>query len=366
MTESAFQPNWISPPGETIAALLKARAIPLHQFCDLLGLAEPQVIGLLNGRHPIDRNLAVRISASLGSTPHFWIERERKFQSNVKALAIRRPALEEWYRTFPISKMREMGWVSKSANKAEAPFELLDFFGVSSVSEWEKEYVGRLKRTRFRTSEAFKNTIPATTAWLRRGEIIADEMNCRKWQPASFQECLMELKALSREPDPMRFVPVLQEECAKYGVAAVIERCPTGCAASGATMMLGSGRAMLLLSARFLSDDHFWFSFLHEAGHLILHGSELNIEGTDSISAEKENEANRFAQEIILNPDGEEELRKVPVNKFAIARFARRCNVSMGVIVGQLQNRGRLSQQRFNGFKVHYRVADFTHEMQQA
>jgi Zn-dependent peptidase ImmA (M78 family) len=116
-----------------------------------------------------------------------------------------------------------------------------------------------------------------------------------------------------------------------------------------------------MLSARFLSDDHFWFSFFHEAGHLILHGEELNIEGSGTrVSPGKEAEANEFAQKIILGTEGELALQSLPINKFAIARFARRCNVSKGLIVGQLQNRNRLSPAKFNGFKIRYRAADFT------
>jgi Zn-dependent peptidase ImmA (M78 family)/plasmid maintenance system antidote protein VapI len=362
MTESTFQPNWASPPGETIAAILRARAIPLHQFCVLIGLEEQQTLGLLQGQHPIDSKLAIRISASVGSTPRFWIERERKFQSNLRALETCRPALEQWFRTFPIARMREMGWIPRVKTQTEAPFELLDFFGVSTIEQWKERYVGCLERIRFRTSEAFENSVPATTAWLRRGELVADEMSCRSWNRRNFQKCLLRLKPLSTKSDPRIFLPELQMECAKHGVAVVVERCPSGCAASGATVMLESKRALLLLSARFLSDDHFWFSFFHEAGHLVLHGEELNIEEAGSFLPEREAEANEFAQGIILDPEGEEALKSVPINKFAIARLARRCNVSKGIIVGQLQNGNRLPKTSFNWFKNRYKVADFTPE----
>jgi Zn-dependent peptidase ImmA (M78 family) len=258
--------------------------------------------------------------------------------------------------------MREMGWIPMVKTQAEAPFELLDFFGVSTIEQWKERYVGRLERTRFRTSEAFENGVPATTAWLRRGELVADEMSCRSWNKRNFQKCLLGMKPLSRESDPRIFLPELQMECAKHGVAVVVERCPSGCAASGATAMLESKRALLLLSARFLSDDHFWFSFFHEAGHLVLHGEELNIEEEGSLLPEREAEANQFAQGIILDPEGEEALKSVPINKFAIARLARRCNVSKGLIVGQLQHRNRLPKTNFNWFKNRYKVSDFTHE----
>src|SRR6185437_15395531 len=104
MPESKFQPNWASPPGETIAAMLKARAMPIHEFCEITGLAEQQAVRLLNGHGSIDSKLAIRISACLGSTPRFWMDRERRFRANLRALECRRPALEEWLRSFPVSR----------------------------------------------------------------------------------------------------------------------------------------------------------------------------------------------------------------------------------------------------------------------
>lgn len=122
MTEPAFQPNWASPPGETILSIMRAREIPVYRLCELVGLAEHEALRLLSGKHPIDANLAKRISAKLGSTPRFWTERERRYQSSIKSLALRRPGLEQWFRSFPISKMREMGWISRLTSAAEAPF----------------------------------------------------------------------------------------------------------------------------------------------------------------------------------------------------------------------------------------------------
>jgi HTH-type transcriptional regulator/antitoxin HigA len=140
----------------------------------------------------------------------------------------------------------------------------------------------------------------------------------------------------------------------------VVTRSIPGCAASGATIMLRPDKALLLLSARFLSDDQFWFSFFHEAGHLVLHGDEAHIEHEGASTPKQETEANEFAEEIILEPAGEAALKTIRVSPFSIARLARQCNVSAGVIVGQLQHRGRISPKLFNRFKTRYNPGSFT------
>ena len=140
----------------------------------------------------------------------------------------------------------------------------------------------------------------------------------------------------------------------------VVARCAPGCAASGATYVLDSGKALLLLSGRFLSDDQFWFSFFHEAGHLILHSEQACVEEKGGEVSEIENEANRFAQDLLLDPEGEAQLLELASNKFAIARFAKRCGVAPGIIVGQLQHRKKINPRAYNGLKVRYAVEALT------
>jgi HTH-type transcriptional regulator/antitoxin HigA len=359
MAEMVFQPNWVSPPGSTIAALLNVKGITLTAFGNAIGLKESDASDLLQGSFPISPVLATKLSENVGSTARFWIERERQFQMSLQAMQKRLPALEEWHNTFPLRAMYEMGWLPKAKSKRQASSELLDFFGVSSITEWREKYLVRLGRTQFRTSEAFQNSIAATTAWIRRGELIALSMDCHQWDQNAFRDSLDGIKSLTAETDPKRFIPKLQEECARHGVAVVVTRCPPGCAASGATCIVDDNRALLLLSGRFLSDDQFWFSFFHEAGHLILHGDEPCVEEADISSPQRETEANAFAQSLILSPVEASALDKLPLNKFSISRFARRCRVSPGLIVGQLQHRNRISAASFNAFKVRYKASDF-------
>ena len=124
--------------------------------------------------------------------------------------------------------------------------------------------------------------------------------------------------------------------------------------------MLTKKKALLLLSARFLSDDQFWFSFFHEVGHLVLHEKQAHIEQDGASTPEQEAEANEFAQNLILEPAGEQTLYTMRVSPLSIARLARQCNVSNGLIVGQLQHRERITRKVFNKFKTRYSPDSFT------
>jgi HTH-type transcriptional regulator/antitoxin HigA len=360
MADIAFRPNWASPPGETIRAVLHAKGVGIDVFRLEIGLDESQTANLLAGVLPVTPVIARSLAKSVGSTAHFWLERQRQYQDSLEELAAAAPGLVEWSATFPVKKMIESGWLPKPYAKSDVAFELLDYFDIGSVGEWRKKYPVRLGLAKFRTSEAFQNDIPTTLAWIRRGELLAEDIECAKWDRESFSTSLRELKPLSKIEDPKKFLPVLQRECASYGVAVIVSRSIPGCAASGATLMLSEHKALLLLSARFLSDDQFWFSFFHEAGHLVLHGDEPHIEHEGALTPKQEAEANRFAEKIILEPGGEAILKAIRVSPFSIARLARQCNVSAGVIVGQLQHQERISPKLFNRFKTRYTASSFT------
>jgi HTH-type transcriptional regulator / antitoxin HigA len=359
MTEQTFRPNWASAPGETIQAIIRARGFSKATLGTSLAMHDTELNGLLVGKLEISSDLAKRLADVLGSTPRFWLERDKQYHESLKTLELAAPELLRWARSFPVSEMVKAGWLNKPAPN-ETVGELLAFFGVSDLEDWRENYRARLTQTKFRTSESFENAIGSTTAWIRRGEIVAEEMNCGPFHKEDFGKSLSKLKTLTLEENPRVFIPALQQECAKHGVAVVVTRCVAGCAASGATHLLDNGTALLLLSARFLSDDQFWFSFFHEAGHLMLHTNEACVEENGAETTTIEEEANTFAQRVILDPVGEDQLSALATNKFSIARFARRCNVSAGVIVGQLQHKKRIRHSAYNPMKVRYTTKDFS------
>ena len=76
---------------------------------------------------------------------------------------------------------------------------------------------------------------------------------------------------------------------------------------SGAARFLDRDRAQIILSARYLADDHFWFTFFHEAGHLLKHDAQAiyvdQIENGGTVSTSlMEKEADAFAS-LYLVPE---------------------------------------------------------------
>ena len=68
----------------------------------------------------------------------------------------------------------------------------------------------------------------------------------------------------------------------------------------GFTRWLTSNKALVQLSLRYKTDDILWFTFFHEAAHILLHGKKdifFEFRGVDN---EKEDAANRWAANFLI------------------------------------------------------------------
>jgi len=210
-----------------------------------------------------------------------------------------------------------------------------------------------------RTSPTFSSKPGALHAWLRKGELEAAKMTCAPWNAAALRVALVKIRTLTRVRDPAVFLPRLTQICAACGVAVVVTRTPNGCRASGAAKFLSGGKGLILLSFRYLSDDHFWFTFFHEVAHLLLHPQcGLFLEGNQRGESKEEEEANEFSARILIPGRYENEMKSLASTAFAIARFAKRIGVSPGIVVGQLQHLEIVPRQRMNNLKVRFQWTD--------
>lgn len=354
VSEQDFQPDWVSAPGETIADILEQRRVPPVVFAEKIGYAAEHVNDLLQGRAAVTADTAALLERHLGASSTFWVNREAHYRVDLSRLGrnVTGALGREWLRELPLPDMIRFGWLPRAENLPAQVTTCLRFFEVPDERTWQQVYRKPLEMAAFRTSATFDSRPGAVAAWLRQGEIEARGIHCEVWDENKFRALLPTLRPLTRQKDPARFIPRLVELCAACGVAVVVLRAPTGCRASGATRFVAPDKALLLLSFRYLSDDHFWFTFFHEAGHLLLHGQHaLFLEGADMLTNAQEQEANDFAAAVLIPEAFKGEFDRLPLRHLDVIRFARRLGVSPGVVVGQLQHRGRLGRDQLNRLK---------------
>lgn len=352
-----FLPDWASPPGETIADILEERGITTKQFSRTTSLPLATIAGLISGVIEIDVRIATILSNSLGASVDFWQQRETNFREAINRLEIQAQdeATVEWCRSLPFADMATFGWISSTRKPKERVSRCLQFFGVGNFNSWCNEYQKVEEGIAFRKSNSFEGNPTAVAVWIRQGQIEAAKITCNEYDPSSLESLLPELRTLTKQSDPQKFIPAIRAKCASCGVAVVVLRAPKGCTASGATFFIGD-QPVLMLSGRYLSDDHFWFTFFHEIGHILLHRNrrifvEFESGGGDSV---EEKEANQFAQDVIIPECFREEFLRLGRDTRAVLKFARKIGVSAGLVVGQLQFHERLQNTYLNKAKKRY------------
>jgi HTH-type transcriptional regulator / antitoxin HigA len=365
--QSGFQPTWVSSPGETIADVLRSRNLTIAQFRDAIGQNDEGVAALLEGRVTITIALARRLSTVLGASVQFWMSRDYLYRQSAGRL---QEALRDWIDSLPIGDMIRFGWITPAPRATEEVSAALHFFNVPSVQAWHQAYGHVEGLAALRTSATYQSRPGAIAAWLREGERRASGVASASWDPTRFREILQQIRSLTRIGDPQRYLPLLVTLCASAGVVMVPLRAPTGCRASGATRFLTADKALLLISFRYLSEDHFWYTFFHEAGHLLLHSSsqlfveELDELGVmedaedsslqDNFASAYEREADDFAFRTLIPPEIEHAFLALRADAKTILRFASEAGISPGIVVGQLQHVGRLRRNQLNSLKRRY------------
>lgn len=78
-----FNPDWVSPPGDTINLVLQERKISLAQFAQQMGKDEHWCQRLIDGFEPITDAVALKLSQVVGSTQKFWIRREARYRQDL-------------------------------------------------------------------------------------------------------------------------------------------------------------------------------------------------------------------------------------------------------------------------------------------
>jgi Zn-dependent peptidase ImmA (M78 family) len=88
-----------------------------------------------------------------------------------------------------------------------------------------------------------------------------------------------------------------------------------------------------------------------------LHGKKaLFLEG-GKVSSVEEQEANEFSARTLVPPEFQNKLERLNVERHEIRNFAKSIGVSPGIIVGQLQYRGKARPNQLNTLKARFRWA---------
>ncbi|MBI2683801.1 MAG: HigA family addiction module antidote protein [Actinobacteria bacterium] len=333
---TGFHPDYVVAPGETLAELLDERGMTQKELALRLRVSAKHVSQVATGVAPISARLAIGLERVLGAPAEFWLSLEGRYRTGLarseERTALAEPAAVAWASAFPVKELAARGLIPKRLRGSDLVAEMLRFLG---LAEPGPVIVGS---TNFRRSTAFASDSNALDAWMRIGELRAAELECAPFDARRFLAALATVRSLTRL-EPEVWHAQLVELCAEAGVAVVIEEALHGARANGATRWLSPSKALVLLSLRYRYEDVFWFTFFHEAGHIVLHRKgdafiESDEKAGDPEWERLEAEANEFAATTLIPERHTAALDALSVDE--IPAFADRIGVAPAIVAGRI------------------------------
>jgi len=351
--KTQYRPQAVSPPGETLAETLEELEMSQAELARRMGRPAKTINEIVQGKAAILPETALQLENVLSIPASFWMAREVAYRTALarweRKTTVSSYEAIEWASEFPCKEMAKRGWIRRLSRKADYVQELFEFFGVASPQAWEATW--RRPEVAFRRTLTKDGNRYAVAAWLRRGEIEAAAQKTGRYDEKAFRAALRRCRELTRE-DPETFCPAIQEACAIAGVAVLFVPELPGARLSGASRWLTPHRALIQLSLRFKTDDQLWFSFFHEAGHILLHTKKgiFIDDGTNTSTQEKE--ANAFASSTLIPDDSLERYSATrPFLTETVLAFAEEHRIAPGIVVGRLQHERLIPYTHLNGLK---------------
>ena len=338
------------PPGETIKEQLADRGMSQKEFAARLGMSEKHISKLINGEVQLTSDMALRLEMVLGVPAGFWNNLESIYREKLAKVRVENEMDEdlEIVRKIPYNEMSKFHWVAQTRNLKERVFNLRKFFEVVRLEILTKSPI--LSVAYRKLGEGAKCDY-ALMSWVQKAKVEARGIQTDQISIAKIKHLLPEIRSMTMQ-DPSIFCDVLCKKLRECGIALVFLPHIGGSFLHGASFCDGS-KIVVGMTVRGKDADKFWFSLLHEIGHIVLG----HIVPAKEISDADEACADAFARDVLI-----------PENKFksfvdggnfnqeSIVRFAEIVGIHSGIVVGRLQKEGYIPYQACNELKIKYKL----------
>lgn len=333
--DSTLLESWRNEPGVVLVLARLFRGWSQKQLADQLGMREQQV-----QRYESDRYRSISLSNLKRMCAFLGVHLSAEVLSrpdNENDLFSRIAKLDQHEATQVLAFVRGAGWVPELENKSS------EKDSVSALLNYATAARDRFGEPAFLRSGLTANKIGQLPLLIWRSR-VADLAAATSSAPPKFDSTdISWLKALvqlsAQEDGPRRAVQFL----ADHGILLFVVRSVPGMALDGAAFLEG-GVPVIGLTLRYDRIDYFWFTLLHEIGHVFLHLDDGPSTGffddLDQPAVETtESEANEFAASVIVAP----ELWRLSPARLArstavVHSLAAQLGVNPALIFGKIRN----------------------------
>lgn len=345
-----------SPPSATILRRVSDLNIDLNKLRHKLNLTVEEFGKLIHDQLQISDKLAYQFSQILGGTEVFWLNRYRDyiediFESNQQIYLEHKETLDELCK----SRKTDIKNLLSDFQYSSLEHLILDYF--------ESPIILYSKTQRFEPS-------PISLAnWIRECEKEAEkfiyEGKVRAFSSDSLSNSLPNIVSFTKVNKIQNILEKIQEICFENGVVVLFKSSQSGYGVSGFTKRLLKDYRLIVITDRYKNNAAFWFTFLHELSHCILHSlrfplihysdDEFQLASLKTNNIFEEQEANDYVESLLF-PDGIKYHIKQCNSYNDILSLAVKYDISASLIVAQI-HREKLAP--YSWYRKVYRKVEF-------
>ena len=314
------------PPPDPIDALMfrmEQQQLSPRELIPYLG-SRSKVSEVLSRTRPLTLPMIRALHDSLGIPANVLIrETEALDEKNMAP---------EWSQ-FPRKEMAARKWISGSIESVKEFFDWLPSSFRTAV----------LYRKSKQIRSARKLDMYALAAWVAQVAKVGMETVCKnKFNTKAFDEqTIKSLIQLSVHDDGPNRAQVF---LANLGLALVIEPNLPHTYLDGAAILAIPERPVIGLTLRYDRIDSFWFTLMHELGHILLHSGKEWSEFLDDLDLDAkedliESEADNFAGEALIPSD---DWKKSPASRLrspeALMHLANKLSINPAIVAGRMRH----------------------------
>lgn len=341
-------------PGSYIEDIVEELNITQEEFAERLDTSSKTVSKLINGEERVSNDIANKLAKLTGISIETWINLQVAY--DVKVMEIKNSQNEDEIKVCELidfSYFKKHHFVENRRYSVEEKIsELRKLLNLSSLSMLYKFNDAVSYRN---TQEFNEKSIVNSNIMLELAINAARNETGNKYNKRKLERELPNIRKMTLQA-PEIFFSELKNILLKCGIVLVALPKLKNANLQGATKRFKNGSILLLITDRNKRSDIFWFSLIHELGHIYMNDFYSDYEDIDAYKS-KEQVADRFAQDFFIPGDSYEGfVANGFFNENAILKFSENYQIHPSILVGRLQNDGHINYSDHNQLTLNYNI----------
>ncbi|KGF03403.1 HigA family addiction module antitoxin [Anaerococcus lactolyticus] len=337
-------------PGSYIEDIIDDLNLSQDEFARRMDVSAKTVSKIINGKSRVTNELAEKLDRFTGISYDTWIKLQSSYDQKIIEINDTK-SLDEEKR---IARLIDFKYFKRDlpilADKNYSVLEKVEFlrrfFNISNL-KYLRDFNSNVSYRNKQIMDEFnENSVIKSNIMLEIAINIARDKADKSLNLRKLNDSFGEIKTLISDINCYDRLSDILYEC---GIILVTLPYLSGSNLNGAVYKFANGSVLLLISDKQKKRDIFWFTLMHELGHILNKDFDSNLDKKEYEC--REVEADKFAQNFLIDP--------VIYNKFKnngrfdrlnIENFARENSIGEDIIVGRLKYDESLEQNIFNDY----------------